>query len=46
MIYELFRLNYISSLTTFLISIGPYDMLVTALYVILTNSTENGNVYF
>ena len=35
-----------SPLTTFLINMGPYDILYTALYVILTNSTENGHVSF
>ena len=35
-----------SSLTTFLMNMGPYDRLYTALYVILTNSLENRNVSF
>ena len=38
--------EYISSLTTFWILMGPYDILYTALYVTLTNLTENGNASF
>ena len=35
-----------SSLTTFLINMWPYDILYTALYSILKNSRENGNVSY